>query len=145
VAINTSKVLAGGLAAGVVLNVIDFVTFTYVVADRMKAETEAFKPGLSAAMMQGSAIAAYVITDFVFGILLVWTYAAIRPRLGPGPKTAATVAVLFWIFGSFINANMLLMGMTSMGTWWTIAIIGLVNFLLATWVGAKVYTEDAAA
>jgi len=145
VAINTSKVLAGGLAAGVVLNVIDFVTYTYIVADRRKAETDAFKPGLSAAMMQGSAIAAYVITDFVFGILLVWTYAAIRPRLGPGPKTAATVAVLFWIFGSFINANMMMMGMTSMGLWWTTAIIWLVNLLLAAWVGAKVYSEDAVA
>jgi len=141
---NTPKVLAGGLAAGVVLNVIDYITYTKVLVDRVTAETDAFKPGLSAVMMSGNAITVYIITDFVVGILLVWTYAAIRPRFGPGPKTAATAAVLFWLFGSLINANNLLIGMTSRGLWWTIAIISLVNFLLAAWVGAMIYKEEGA-
>jgi hypothetical protein len=143
-AMNTSKVLVGGIAAGIVLNVIDWVTYTYVVADRVKAEAEAFKSGLGSAMMAGNAITVYVITDLVVGILLVWTYAAIRPRFGPGPKTAAAAAILFWIFGSFLNASHILMGMTSIGLWWTTGIIWLISLLLAAWVGAKIYTEEAA-
>ena len=91
-AINTKKVLLGGLAAGVVLNVIDFVTNTYILAAQMKAAADAFKPGLSERMMTGSAVTSYIVMDFVLGVLLVWTYAAIRPRFGPGVRTAIYAA-----------------------------------------------------
>jgi hypothetical protein len=33
--------------------------------------------------------------------------------------------------------------MTSAGLWWSLAIIGLVNFVLSAWVGAKLYSEDS--
>ena len=88
-AMNTQKIIVGGLAAGVVLNIIDWLGYGVILADRMKAELEAFKPGLSEVMSGGRSIAMAVVTDFVIGILLVWTYAAIRPRFGPGPSTAA--------------------------------------------------------
>src|SRR6266545_7690899 len=126
-AINTKKVLVGGLAAGVVLNIIDWLIHGVILADKMKAEADAFKPGLSESMMAGSSIAVYVISDLVIGLMLVWTYAAIRPRFGPGPKTAFTAAFLFWILGAIFNAGYLQMGLMSMGSWWTVAIIWLVN------------------
>jgi hypothetical protein len=141
-AINTKKVLVGGLAAGVVLNVIDWLANGVLMADRMKAEADAFRPGLGDAMMQGSSIAIYVISDLVIGIMLVWTYAAIRPRFGPGPKTALQAALLFWILGAIMMAGYLQMGLMSMGLWWTVAIILLVNLSLAAWVGAMLYTEE---
>jgi len=31
------------------------------------------------------------------------------------------------------------------GIWWTFAFIGLVNFWVSAWVGARLYSEDAAA
>jgi predicted small integral membrane protein len=142
VAINTSKVLVGGIAAGVVLNVIDFILYTYVVADKVMAQANAFKPGLGTMMMSGDAIKLYVVIDLVLGILLVWTYAAIRPRFGPGPSTAAAAAVLFWLLGCLAGANTLIIGMQGSGLWWTIAISSLVNLLLAAWVGAMLYKED---
>jgi hypothetical protein len=37
------------------------------------------------------------------------------------------------------------MGMMSMGLWWTFAFVGLVNFLISAWVGARLYTEDSVA
>ena len=143
-AINTNKVLLGGLAAGVVLNVIDFVSNTYVLGARMRAETEAFKPGLSGQMMTGSAIASYIIMDFVLGVILVWTYAAIRPRFGPGLRTATFAALLFWVLGLIFNVGYLHMGMMSSGLWLAFAFIELVNFFLAAWLGAKLYTEEGA-
>lgn len=27
----------------------------------------------------------WVVTDFLLGILIVWSYAAMRPRFGPAP------------------------------------------------------------
>ncbi|HEY3113711.1 MAG TPA: hypothetical protein VGJ62_08505 [Gemmatimonadaceae bacterium] len=143
--INTKKVLLGGLAAGVVLNVIDFATNTFILGARMKAAADAFKPGLSDQMMTGSAITSYIVMDFVLGVLLVWTYAAIRPRFGPGVRTAIYAAVLFWVLGGIFNAGYLHMGMMSSGLWFTVAFIELVNFLLAAWLGAWLYTEEPAA
>lgn len=144
-AINTKKVLIGGIAAGVVLNVIDFVANTYILGARMKAASDAFKPGLADQMMQGSAIASYVVMDFVLGIALVWTYAAIRPRFGPGMRTATYAAVLFWILGGIFNLGYLHMGMMSSGLWLAFAFVALVNFLLAAWAGARFYSEDSMA
>jgi hypothetical protein len=144
-AINTKKVLIGGFAAGVVLNVIDFISSTYILGARMKAESDAFKPGMSDQMMQGMTMVNYIVMDLVLGILLVWTYAAIRPRFGPGMRTATYVAVLFWILAGIFLSGYMHMGIITSGLWWSFAFIGLVNFLVSAWAGAKFYTEDSAA
>jgi hypothetical protein len=144
-AMNTGKVLIGGIVAGVVMNAIDIVTNMFIVGDRMKAETDAFKPGLSDQMMAGNALVTYIIMDFILGIALVWTYAAIRPRFGPGIKTATYAALLFWILAGIFLSGYRQMGMMSTGLWFTFAFLGLVNFLLSAWAGAKFYTEDATA
>jgi hypothetical protein len=143
-AMNTGKVLIGGVVAGVVMNVIDFIVNMFIVGDRMKAETEAFKPGLSDQMMSTSTMVSYIVMDFVLGFALIWTYAAIRPRFGPGIKTASYAAILFWILAGIFLSGYLHMGMMSSGLWFTFAVLGLVNFLLSAWAGAKFYTEDAA-
>jgi len=142
-AINTQKVVIGGIAAGVVMNIIDFISYSFILGARMKAESDAFKPGLSDSMMTSSAMISNIVMDFVLGIALVWTYAAIRPRFGPGPKTAVYAAILFWVLAAIFLSGYLHMGMMSSGLWWTFAFVGLVNFLISAWVGAKVYTENA--
>ena len=143
-AINTQKVLVGGLAAGVVMNVIDFVVNKFILGARMMAEAEAFKPGMTASMNSSSVMISYIVMDFVLGIALVWTYAAIRPRFGPGIKTAAYAAILFWILGGVFFSGYLHNGMMSTGLWMSFAFFALVNFLLSAWAGAKLYTEGAA-
>jgi len=143
-AINTGKVLVGGVVAGVVMNAVDFVTNMFIVGERMKAETDAFKPGLSDQMMSTNTMISYIVMDFALGIALVWTYAAIRPRFGPGIKTASYAAILFWILAGIFLSGYLHMGMMSTGLWFTFALLGLVNFLLSAWAGAKFYTEEGA-
>lgn len=143
-AMNIKKVVVGGLVAGIVVNVFDFVA-NYALSARMRAESEAFKPGLADQMMQGSAVISYIIMDLVIGIALVWTYAAVRPRFGPGPRTAFYVAMLFWLLGLIFNSGYRQMGMVSSGLWWTLAVIALVNYLVASQAGAAIYSEDTAA
>ena len=143
-AINTQKVVVGGIVAGVVMIVIDFISNMFILGARMKAESDAFKPGLADQMMQGPAIITNVVMSLILGIALVWTYAAIRPRFGPGLKTATYVAVLFWILASIFYSGYMHMGMMSAGLWWSFAFVGLVNFLLSAWAGAKFYSEGPA-
>lgn len=143
---NTGKLLAGGIAAGVVLNIIDFLSNGVVFARRMQADANAFKPGLGDrfAAMEAGQIAGYVFFDFIVGFLLVWTYAAIRPRFGPGPRTAMYVALLFFVFGMILTFGYKEMGIMSSGLWYSFSLVWLVNLLLASMVGAWIYSEKGA-
>ncbi len=142
-AINTQKVVVGGIAAGIVMIVIGFISNMFILGARMKAESDAFKPGIADKMMQGPAVIANIVMSLILGIALVWTYAAIRPRFGPGLKTATYVAVLFWILTGISYSGYLHMGMMSAGLWWSFAFIGLVNYFLSAWAGAKLYSEGS--
>ena len=143
-AINTQKVVVGGIVAGVVMTVIGFISNMFILGARMKAESDAFKPGLADQMMQGRAMVSYIVMDLILGIALVWTYAAIRPRFGPGMRTATYAAGLFWILAGVFMSGFMHMGIMSPGLWWTFAFLGLVNFLVSAWVGARLYSEDSA-
>ena len=46
----------------------------------------------------------------LLGILIVWTYAAIRPRFGPGPGTALMAGL-----GPFLAVTLVTLGYTQMG------------------------------
>ena len=143
-AINTSKVVVGGVVATVVLTVIDFITDKYILGTRMMAEMNAFKPGFGDAMSQGNGVYVGIVLNLILGIALVWTYAAIRPRFGPGPRTAVYTAILLWVVLDLAYYQFLLVGMMSTGLWWTYAIVGLVNLLIASQVGAWLYKEEPA-
>jgi hypothetical protein len=146
-AINTKKVIVGGLAAGLVLNVLDFITNGFIFGDRMKADMNAFKAGLGDAMatMSGSTIAGYVIMDFVLGMLIAYTYAAMRPRFGPGAKTSVIVALVFWVFGSIVAVNYMMTGMMSRGLWLTFGFVYFLCLVVTALVAGALYSEDGAA
>lgn len=142
--LNRQKLLIGGLAAGLVLNIIDFLANAVIFAARMQAEANAFKAGLGDQMaaMGGGQIAVYLFFNFIVGLLLVWTYASIRPRYGPGAKTAAYVALVFFVFGMILTYGYKSMGMMSPGLWWSYTALWFVNLMLSTTVGAWLYSED---
>lgn len=143
-AMNAKRVLLGGVVAGVVMNIIDFISNTYIVGERMKAAADAFKPGLGEVMTTQSPWI-YIVFDIVLGILLVWTYAAVRPRFGAGAGTAVIVAALFWVLAGIFYSGYMMMGLMPKGLWWTFAIIGLVNFILSSVAGAWLYKEETVA
>jgi len=79
--INMGRVLLGGLAAGVVLDASDGILNSVVLADQWTAYMQSVG---KAPAFGGSQIAGFVINGFVLSIALLWLYAAIRPRFGPG-------------------------------------------------------------
>ena len=82
--INWGRVIVGGLAAGVVMNLGEWLLHEVILRERMESAAAAM--GLE--RPTGSDIGIFVAMTFALGILLVWLYAAIRPRYGPGPKAA---------------------------------------------------------
>lgn len=91
--INWGRVLLGGLLAGLVLNVADYVVNGLILADQWNAALTALGKG----EMGGGTILWFVLFDFAVGIVAVWLYAAIRPRFGAGPRTAAYAGLAVWV------------------------------------------------
>ncbi len=142
-AINTKKVIVAGLAAGVVMNIFDFLV-NMMLGEQMKAAANNFKPGLGDAMatMTGSVMVGYIVMDLVIGMLLAYLYAAMRPRFGAGAKTAIIAALILWIFGTIISSNYLVMGMMSRSLWLTFGLVYLVMLVVSALVAGALYSED---
>ena len=97
--INFAKVILGGLLAGVLLNIGDFLLHEPVMGAEWKAVLE--KQGV--AEPGGGTITYFVIMDFIIGIAIVWLYAAIRPRFGAGFRTAIVTGLIVWFFAWLTN------------------------------------------
>jgi hypothetical protein len=143
-AMNISKVVTGGLVAGVVANIVGFVAFGMLLGSRMEAEAVAVAPALAGRGASGAAIATNVISGFVVGILLVWLYAAMRPRFGPGPTTAIYAALVVWICGFLFHLDWVLVGMMTPTTNALASLAALVQVVAAALVGARIYSERSA-
>lgn len=136
--INLKGVVVGGLLAGLVLNVVDYLLYGMILADHLAAAMQA----LGKTAPGGSAIMWFVVLDFLMGIALVWTYAAIRPRFGAGPGTAARGGLLVWtvavLFHTIGDSQMGLMPtqVLVIGT-----VVSLVLYPIAGVVGAWPYKE----
>ena len=136
--INIGRVLLGGLVAGIVLNIGEYILNDKVFGSQMKeylAKHNFPTPG-------GSAIAVAVVMTFVLGIVIVLGYAAIRPRFGAGVKTAIIAALFAW-FGVYVYPNILRAAFGFVPTnILPIALVwGLVEYNLAAIIGAWPYKE----
>ena len=136
---NYGRVILGGLLAGLILNIGEFLFNGVIMASAMHewAVKHNFPPEPTPTFF----VAATVLT-FVLGIVLVWLYALIRPRSGPGPKTAVIAAIIMWfgiclycgiIFGLILEqpTNVMLMGIG-----WCLG-----EYVIAAIAGAWLYKE----
>ena len=135
---NYGRVVLGGLLAGLIMNIGEFLLNTKVLGPQMMAffSAHGFKdPG-------SNFIIVAVVMTFLLGIVAVWLYALIRPRLGPGVKTAIVAAFILW-FGIYLYSGII--GMLLFGTPLNMLLIGcvwgLVEYIIATIAGAWAYTE----
>jgi hypothetical protein len=136
--INLGRVVLGGLVAGVVINVFEFVLNGIVLAPNWPIIMDSInRPALGT-----HAIVAFNIVGFILGLAAVWTYAAIRPRFGAGVKTAVYAGLLTWVVGSALaNASPAIMGVFPAGIAMILIGVGLVEIVVATIAGAYIYKD----
>jgi hypothetical protein len=138
--INIARVLLGGLLAGLILNIFEYVLNGVVFA----AQWDGFEKALGRQMRPG-AIPFFIVSSFVAGIGVVWLYAAARPRLGPGPKTAALTGVAYWFFAYALpGANHIATNLVPGRLTLTVILILLAAVIIASVCGAAVYKEPIA-
>jgi hypothetical protein len=135
--INWGRVLLGGLIAGVVINVVEGVLNTVVLA-KQNSELMA-KLGVQ---MHPNAIPMFVISGFLLGIAAIWAYAVARPRYGAGAKTAVITALGIWFIGYVLPDFSLWAGGILPAQLLCIAVVvGLAEIIVASVAGAALYKE----
>lgn len=139
--INVGRWLAGGVVAGAVTFVLEGIASVFYMEDM---ETALAALGLSMEMTGGVWVLA-VLVSLLLGLVLVFLYAAARPRFGPGPMTAVMVAVALWAGGyllTLIGYGMMGMFPTGPLVWW--GAVALVEMIMGALAGGWVYREEEA-
>lgn len=138
---NWTRVLLGGLLAGIVFIVLGFATYAIYLEKLYSPAMEALGNPIQ------ESVALYVlgvVMSLVGGILAVWLYSAIRPRYGSGPKTAVIAGLFFWVIGSLFPAISIgSMGLFPASVLVIDSLTGLVICVVAMLVGAWVYKEQS--
>ena len=139
--INIGRVILGGIVAGIVADILGSLVDGMMLAPQWGADMRA----LGKSDFSTSQIVGFNIIGLAFGILVVWLYAAIRPRLGAGPKSAVYAGVAGWAMGVLLPnlgfmtvAGLFASSLTTMTT-----AAGLVEWVLASLAGAALYQESA--
>jgi hypothetical protein len=136
--INVVRWLAGGVAAAVVIFAVEGVSSVFYL-DQMMASLADHGLGME---MSGSAMARTVMVSLISGLVLIFFYAAARPRFGPGPRTAILVAVFLWLGGNLISlVGYQMVGMYPTGLLVMWGIVGIVEMIIAALVGGWIYKE----
>ena len=141
---NVQRIIVGGVVAGILCFIGDGIVHGVLLRDRW-AQVMA---NLGRPTMQEQPIHMlyYAVYDLAKALVGVWLYAAIRPRFGPGGRTAVIAAVVTWalvipiallglIPSAFFGRRFALL--------WSID--GLVVMVIAIVFGAWLYREDDAA
>lgn len=136
---NYGRVILGGLVAGLVLNVGEFLLNAVILRNQM---AEWFTEHNLPADTGSTFLLVATLLTFAMGIGMVWLYALIRPRSGPGPKTAICAGLFMWfavylycgiIFGLLLAQPLSIIGIST--------IWGLGEYVIAAIAGAWLYKE----
>jgi hypothetical protein len=96
---NGGRVFLGGLLAGLVVLALKSAVMALFGLREWKAVLEAL--GRPFQITAGFAVV-WIAMFFALGIATIWLYAAIRPRFGPGPKTAIYAGLAAWFVGALL-------------------------------------------
>jgi hypothetical protein len=145
--IDWGRVVLCGLLAGVVWGVVSAIVLPLVGRDLLVAlpgfhdqpptlpgghHIPGTSPGFRGFMM---------IMPLLLGISTIWLYAAIRPRYGPGPRTAAVAGFAMWFYGSLVDAVWAALGAVPLGALVGPVAANLPVALAAAVIGAWPYKE----
>ena len=137
--INMSRLILGGIVAGIVSDVLGFLVDGVLLAPRWAAALKALgRPEFTTNQWIW-----FNLIGVAGGIFALWLYAGIRPRFGAGPKTAIWAGLAVWFaLGLLSNASSMwpggpfpahLMLLTTLG--------GGVEWVTGALVGAALYKE----
>ncbi len=140
--INWTRVILGGLLAGLIVNLCESLVNGLILRDTWAAAMQALNKSPE---MGIGPMAAFWLYGFLFGIYALWLYATIRPRFGPGPRTAVIAGIAVWVPASLLSSipgaalHLFRYRLIAAGV-----VLGLVETVIGTLAGAWLYKEREA-
>ena len=139
--INIGRVILGGIVAGIVGDILGFLADGVILAPQWNASLQA----LGRQQFSTSQNVAFTIVGLIYGIFIVWLYAAIRPRYGAGPKVAVYAGLAAWAIGTLLpNASLMAVaGLFPLNLTVMTTVAAIVESVAAALAGAALYKESA--
>jgi hypothetical protein len=138
---NIGRLIAGGLVAGLIINIAEGVTNGAILGQQWKQWAAKMAP-VTQQPTNAQAMTLWTILAFALGLIAIWMYAAVRPRLGPGPKTAITVGLVLWIlYWPLVTVQHAALGTVPLNMEVIGDIGGLAGAILGVLAGAAIYKE----
>ena len=140
--VNWGKFVLGALIVTVICFLSDGFLHQRVVNDQWEAIVAAL--GATAPQHAGWSMVWFVVFEAGRGFLTMYVYVLLRPRLGPGVKTATWAGVVAWVAYSLTGpAQFIPLGFYSESLWFTVVIYQLVFSIVAAIAGAAPYQESS--
>ena len=140
--INWTRVILGGLLAGLIVNICEQLVNGLLLGSEWAAAMKALNHSPE---MGIGPTTAFWLWGFLIGLYALWLYVTIRPRFGAGPRTAMIAGIAVWVPGSLLA--MITPAALHLFRYRLIAIgvvLGLVEIVIGTVVGAWLYKEGKA-
>jgi hypothetical protein len=138
--INYGRVILGGIAGGLIAGFLDWFLNGVLMGELW---TDAMKSLNRPNAFSGAFLPLLFLVYCVGGILLVWVYAAIRPRFGAGVRTAVYTGLVIWALGDLLpNIMSAVQGMFTPRLMFYTTLAGMVELVAGAIVGAALYKED---
>jgi len=137
--INYSRVILGGIIGGLVAGFLDWFLNGVLVGQHWE---NAMKSLNRPNAFSGAFLLCLFLVYSIGGILIVWVYAAIRPRFGGGVRTAVYAGLVAWAFASLLPGTMdAVEGLYSPRLMLYAILAGIVEILAGAIIGAWLYKE----
>jgi hypothetical protein len=137
--ISVGRVILGGVVGGIVADLIDFPIDGVWLAPQWANQMDL----LGKHAFSTNAWIGFDLLGILGGICAIWIYAAIRPRFGPGVKTAIYAGFVTWVLTALLpNTAFMYVGHLFTKHLALYTTLGdLVEIVIGTIVGAWLYKE----
>ncbi len=139
--ISVGHVILGGIVAGIVYDLLDYLVDGLWLGPHWNGQLML----LGRQPFSTYSWIGFLLLGILGGIAAIWIYASIRPRFGPGPKTAIYAGVVTWFLG-FLLPNTAFMYLSHLFTrhltlYTTVG--AFFEVVIGTLAGARLYKEAA--
>jgi len=141
--VNAKRVVTGGIVAGLAIFIVDFLATGLILMERYQLLQKA---GVYYQNPRLPFLPVWLLLMLGMGLGLAWLYAAVRPRLGPGPRTAALLGLVVGLM-IYTPANVTTFAWTHEGGLVALGrlVAGLVGSVVGALVAGALYKEGATA
>ena len=140
--INLSRLLAGGVLAGVVVAAITGLANSTLLSRDFSAWASELGNHLHPPD-QPIQLSLWTVRSILDGLAGVWIYASIRP--GGGPRTALIAALFVWAVGRLgVALDLIALGVFPMRIVLGQSAVGMIAIVSGVWIGSWIYAPPEA-